>query len=181
MDKILEVDWLVREEQSFVDERGSFTHQIKWVPPKGSSGYIVQYVSVDDPLCLIKESYDKPYYEAWRVENGIVIYDFNTDTYYDDSFSNCYDGLLKGDIAENNLKKMKAHNVVRTHIAYNCMVYWTDVNTTAAKEIDSWKRGIEIDICMAGKLKASYEKPSGLGEGKERIFRADFIADRNVI
>ena len=162
------VDWKVLE--TTIDPHGSFTHQINWVPPTASR-FIVQYVSVDDPLHLLP-NYVKPYYEAWRVEDGKVVYDMKSADKYDDSFTNCLDGFICKSVAEDNREKIIAAGVDGTYVEYDCLVYWIDEEDAA--DVKNWKTGDIERITMAGKLKASWNPPSHLGEETTRVFRAVF-------
>ena len=157
-----------------INPKGLYTHHINWNPPKGS-GFIVQRVEVDDPVGLIS-GYERPYYEAWRVEDGIVLDEGLEGT--DDSFSNCCDGIF--DVTEDVQDKMKENCVDHTYVAYNCLVYWAEDDSEAAAEISKWKRANEIQIIMAGKLRASYTDPVGLEKGVERLFKAEFIQDEQA-
>lgn len=163
------LEW--KELKTSIDPHGSFTHQINWLPP-AASGFIVQYVSVDDPLHLLP-NYANPYYEAWHVKNGKVVYDMKDADEYDDSFSNCADGFFCKTVADGNREKMIKACVDSTHIEYNCIVYW--INEEDADDIKKWKTGEEKGISMAGKLKASWHSPLHLGQGKTRVFRANFV------
>ena len=166
------ITWSIIKNQ--IDNQGAFTQLIKWNPPN-SSGYIVQYVRVEDPMQLLS-GYNQPYYEAWRIEDGKVTYDYSSEEEYDDSFSNCYNGFsFAVEIAKENVEReMKSNNIKETYITYHCIVYFVQDGSLGANEINDWKRGEELGIQMAGKLKASYIAPNNLGLGTEREFKASF-------
>lgn len=168
------LEWAVVK--NMVDVNGSFTHQIKWNAP-ADSGFIVQYVEVIDPLKTIR-NYTKPYYEAWKVENGTVIHEGNGDEQYDDSFTNEQNGsylICKQfaiDAVQNAMKKEKVSTM---SISYNCKVFWVDKDDCAYSIINNWEKGDDCGITMAGQLRASYIAPGSIGEGISRIFKADFV------
>ena len=170
------VSWI--EVLSKVNPLGTFTHQIKWVPPT-TSGFIVQYVNVEDPFQLLS-GYGQPYYEVWRVENGKITNDAPRPEEYDDSFSNCWDDEWPGtQIAiETAERQMERAGTDHSYVAYHCRVFWIQAGTDGAAEIENWKTGEEQGIRMAGKLKASYTAPADIGEGRVREFRADFLSQR---
>ena len=171
------VSW--KEIKTDIDPRGLYTHQIKWIPPK-SSGFIVQRVEVEDPAHLLS-GYEKPYYEAWRVEDGTVLDSDGesvSESKYDDSFTNCHDGdWPENEIAiETAERQMKSLGIDHTNVAYYCRVYWVEGGSETAEEVNLWPPGEKIGIIMAGKLKASYVEPKGIGEGVDRdTFRAIFV------
>ena len=159
------------------DPRGTYTHQIKWNPP-ASSGFIVQYVDVEDP-CNILSGYTLPYYEAWRVDEGKVVNEVPGPNDYDDSFSNCWDGEWPAteiaiETAERQMKKAGTNDCF---IAYHCVIFWIPANTADYEEVNMWNTGEDAGIRMAGKLKASYVAPKNLTRGQRREFRADFRLD----
>ena len=168
-----QVAWDVVYEQ--IDKEGRYTQQIKWIPPQ-ESGFIVQYVEVEDSLSTIN-NYEKPYYEAWKVEDGTVIHEGSGPTEYDDSFSNDGNGEYQICIqfAKDAIQNaMKRTDVKSMSIFYNCCVYWVEIGSETYKIIDQWKRGDESGITMARQLRASYDNPGGLVDGTPRTFRADF-------
>jgi len=167
-DKI--IDWKVVYED--VNPLGSFTCQIVWLPPAGN-GFIVQYVSVDDPTHLLR-NYKKPYYEAWKVQDGKVIHEGSGTDEYDDSFTNCSDGLTRSGEALNSAEKIKAAGLQYSHVAFNCKVFWVEADSEAYNSVNSWKPGKEIGITMAGTLRASYDAISGSDNGIDRLFIANF-------
>ena len=167
-DKI--IDWKVVYED--VNPLGSFTCQIVWLPPAGD-GFIVQHVSVDDPMRLLP-NYDRPYFEAWKVLDGEVIHEGCGSNKYDDSFTNCWDGMRRQSVGDNNADKIKEEGLRYSHVSFNCRVFWVERGSEAYETVDSWKLGKEIGITMAGNLRASYDVPSGLDEGKGRLFTANF-------
>lgn len=165
------IDWKTIDYD--VNPLGSFTWSIKWILPK-TSGFIVQRVEIDDPMNLLEGSYDRPYYEAWIVVDGVVIHEDEGPEYYDDSFSNCGDGFFMNIVAENNAKKIKTVGVQKTYVSYNCRVFWVESGTVAYRTVEQWKPADQIGIKMAGKLRASYDAAFELDEGKERKFTAEF-------
>ena len=168
------IDWKVVYED--VNPLGSFTCQVVWLPPAGN-GFIVQYVSVDDPLRLLP-NYDCPYFEAWKVQNGKVIHEGRGSDEYDDSFSNCADGFNRLNVGEKNADKIKAAGLQYSHVTFNCKVFWVEEDSEPYDTVSNWKRANEIGITMAGALRASYDAPSGLDKGMERLFVANFDVGR---
>lgn len=180
MEEVNDLWTVVKDERDF---RGAYTYQIKWNPPV-DSGYIVQKVDVEDPVQLLS-GFTQPYYEAWKVDNGKVVYDAsdpedNDDSlYYDDSFSNCcngWDHAVKIAI-ETARRKMEEKQIQCCYVKYHCRVFWIQDGTIGADEIKRWKTGEEEGICMAGKLKASYNAPKDLCNGEKREFEVNFKLD----
>ena len=167
------IDWIVIKDEH--DSQGTFTHQIKWIPPT-RNGFIVQRVEVVDPYKLLT-GYEKPYYEAWKVKQGEICYYEESYNEYDDSFSNCWNGDSFGiEIAKETFsKKMEIYKKKTASVKYNCLVYWIEENSISSQVIQNWKRGEEIGIMMAGKLKASYEAPPEIGEGIKRNYSVEFV------
>lgn len=155
------------------DEVGLFTHQIKWIPPE-NSGFIVQYVELDDPLHIIK-NYEKPYYEAWKVEKGKVLHEGTGSDEYDDCFSNEGDYQITRQFAIDTVQtNMKKNKVAEAFISYNCLIYWVEEGSNAYNEVGEWGKGYDIGISMARELRASYIRPKGLKEGRNRFYKATF-------
>jgi hypothetical protein len=132
-------------------------------------------VEIDDPVNLLEGSYDRPYYEAWKVVDGVVIHEDEGPEYYDDSFSNCGDGFFMNTVAENNAKKIRTVGVQKTYVSYNCRVFWVESGTVAYRTVEQWKPADQIGIKMAGKLRASYDATIELDEGKERKFQRNSV------
>ena len=146
---------------SEIDERGSFFHQIKWIPPK-ESGFILQYVEVDDPNNLLP-NYEKPYYEAWKVIDGKTEYEN-----YDDSFSNGGEPDFKEYTIPGVQKKLKDDS---NYIEFSAKVYWIGIDDPVYKEIEQWNH----EVGMANELRSSYKAPKGtIHQVNSRRFRADF-------
>ncbi len=170
---------LIRWEVVFdqMDSLGRYTHQIKWIPPQ-KSGYIVQYVELEDPIGLIR-IYEKPYYEAWRVKDGKVIHEVKGPEKYDDSFSNENNGefqinrQLAIDGTQNWMRKAK---VTKTYVTYKCKVFWVDEGSDSYKNVNQWKRGV---VRMALNLRSSYEAPGVLCDGIDRVYTAPFQLQEN--
>lgn len=162
-----------------IDYRGAYTYQIKWILPinKYKNGFIVQRVEIEDP-CNIISGYRKPFFEAWRVDDGVVNYDDESSIIYDDSFSNCADGFdsyFIDNAIEYTQNQMNKNGVSQTYIVYKCLVYWVNDENEIANEINDWKKGIQNEIIMAGNLKSSYNEPGILSvEDLQRVFRVDF-------
>ena len=174
-----QVEWMVVFDKS--DTSGWFTHQIKWIPPQGS-GCIVQHVEVVDPLEILR-AYKKPYYEAWLIEDGVVLHDGYGNEEYDDSFTNEGDGellILKHqaiEIVQNSLKKAGCKS---SYVEFRCMTYWVEKETSIYEKVKAWKRGSEAGIMMANQLRASYFSPGELDNGKARYYRTDFEIREDV-
>ena len=171
-----EVNWNTVFEQTNPD--GRYTLQIKWLPPQ-KSGCIVQFVEIEVPIGTIPSNvYKKPYFEAWLVEDGMVIHDGDGPDEYDDSFSNEENGILpiNRQLAIDGVQySMRRANANHSYIQFNCTVFWVDKETSTYETIRGWRRGFDNGIVMARELRSSYNKPVGLGDGKERKFKADFI------
>lgn len=172
------VDWIIKKSET--DPQGTYTQQIVWVPPKGS-GFIVQRVELSDPLKLLS-GYSKPYYEAWKVEDGVVLHEGEGPVSYDDSFSNCWDGESIGpQIAiDSTQRKLRDKNAEQGKIVYNCLVFWVPRGSLAFDEVAKWPRADKIGITMAGKLRASYDAPARIGVGKPRLFEAVFEKNGSI-
>ncbi len=158
-------------ENDYCDPRGAFTHKIKWIVPC-ASGFIVQRVTLEDELNIVN-NYTKPYYEAWEVIDGTIVKDGDGPEDYDDCFSLGGDGSfpMTREFAINGCqRKLRDASVIQTTITYNCEVYWIDNNTESAREIKRWKRGCNDGISMADELRASFDAPSDLPEGKKRSY-----------
>lgn len=150
----------------FKDERGAYTHRVKWNPPAGT-GFILQYVEVEDPLKLLS-NYDGPYYEAWNVTDGKTDYEG-----FDDSFSNDGDGLLS-DIAIGSVQRKLTKDT--GYIEYRTKIYWISIDDPVYKEIEQW----DHEVSMANELRSSYKAPVGpIVQDNEHPFRVDFIKCTN--
>ena len=170
------VEW--KEVRTSVNKYGTFTHQIIWEPPH-SNGFIVQYVAVEDEYGLIG-NYSSPYYEAWKVKDGIVVHEGAGSDEYDDSFSNEFDGEfipISKSVQSNVQQKMREVGTGEAFVHFDCLVYWVEEGTAGADEISKWKQGKEIGVSMAGTLRASLEAPVGLKSGASRSFIANFTLD----
>ena len=160
------------------DFEGRYTHQIKWEPPK-KSGFIVQYIELEDPIKMTI-TYNGPYYEAWKVEDGLIVHDTEGPKNYDDSFSNEEGGvfqLTKQLAIDGTQYSMKKAGVDNTYVKFICTVYWVDKDSATYAIIDKWKRGYEEGgVQMAHNLRSSYNNPGGLECGINREYTAYFIS-----
>lgn len=171
------VTWEVLKEE--IDPKGNFSHQIIWCPPK-STGFIIQRVEVEDPYGLIPGYYG-PYYEAWRVVDGAIIYDFDDDEEFDDGFSNCHHGDYPDTVIAKNTtqRKLREAGVETGSFTYHCLVYWLEDKD--ADDVKTWRNVLNGGVGMAGLLKSSYDPPKNLGVGKVREFSATFEYDSSYV
>ena len=106
------------------DPNGTYTHQILWELDKCISGFIVQRVEIEDPLHII-DNYECPYYEAWDVKDGNIIYDGKRiSRSFDDEFSNEQGGIIRYSIQEHVQQLMTEKQCDESYIAYRCKVYF---------------------------------------------------------
>ena len=144
------------------DQRGSFTHLVKWNPP-ARTGYILQYVEVIDPMHFLG-NYEKPYYEAWKITDGKTV---NDD--FDDCFSNDGRGFFKDYAIDEVQRKLSD---ATGFVEYRTKVYWIDAGDQAYYEIENWGS----PVSMASELPSSYKAPGALPTPDlERTYRVEFV------
>ena len=122
---------LVGKEYKNVD---GYQHRILWdvkaiAKKSNANGYIVQRVDANTTSPEI-EMEKKPYFEAWRVTDGLT-----GNSNYDDEFWAMY---LEAD----------------GEATYQTEVYWIDIEDELYSIVDRWKNGA---VRMANELPSSYE------------------------
>lgn len=149
------------------DPNGTYTHQILWELDKCISGFIVQRVEIEDPLHII-DNYECPYYEAWDVKDGNIIYDGKRiSRSFDDEFSNEQGGIIRYSIQEHVQQLMTEKQCDESYIAYRCKVYFAEEGSALYRIVSAWETG---KVSMAGNMLRS-SKNLGVNLGKEEFKR----------
>jgi nucleoside-diphosphate-sugar epimerase len=132
-------------------KRYEYTLDILWHPEKiggeNCNGYIVQKVDVKCSIPGVGVA-DRPYFEAWKVTNGIT-----GNSGYDDHFT-CSDIENEG------------------VITYNTEIYWIDITDDLFAEVSEWKSG---EAFMANELPSTYDFP-GI-ENRHPVFGRQYVYD----
>ena len=157
-----------------------FKFEIKWRPediagyPK-ANGYIVQSINMDLSEKLVGYPV-KHYFEAWKVCDGIVIYENGREpnSSADDTYS-YRDTKYMPDIIMESIGKSG-------RIIYHSEVYWIDANDYKYNEIDNWSYG-EVEQA-GGFIKSSlYFETMNLAAKFRRddfVFDYDFTNDKTI-
>ncbi len=140
-----------------------FYYSIRWnveniTGKKAANGYIVQYVYNENTTTINGVSKD-PYYEAWKVENGIVVDTIHKQ--YDDVFE--FGEFFEWEQIENSLGK-------RGIIRYKTKVFWIDVSNPYFNNVDAW----EDKNVYAGGLKATLAIDCNFLADRDSLFKRKF-------
>lgn len=132
-----------------------YVQKIKWIvkniiDDNCLDGYIVQKVKLVNNT-KIRGIDDKEYFEAWKVNNGII----ENETSYDDCFM-WYPSYLIEDCKENSKGK-------KGKIGYYCEVYWISKLNPLFNKVDLWghevPEALELKSIMANKIDFKIDKP----------------------